>query len=214
MAARNAMAQTANKTTLAESRAVHTDEAKRPDGRDALGRFKPGNPNCWSAGQSGNPGGRRKGVSFAAALARQAVVPVADREEMANIARTIGLDPAEARNIDVVAALYYVALSRLLLRAATSSGRADQRIVGMLSVLLRALDPTELRLAGLDGGPIPIAAVGANVQAALGMHSNEAAPWIDHDGIELNPDDVGARLEDKAAEIEHYHVGGRTTARR
>ncbi|MEE8171164.1 MAG: hypothetical protein V3T70_11520, partial [Phycisphaerae bacterium] len=114
-------------------------------------------------------------------------------------------------NIDVVAALYYVALSRLLLRAATSSGRADQRIVGMLSVLLRALDPTELRLAGLDGGPIPIAAVVANVQVALGMHSNEAAPWIDRDGIDLNPDDDGARLEDQAAEIEPYHEGGGTS---
>ena len=30
--------------------------------------------------------------------------PVADREEMAKIARSIGLDPEQAQNIDVVAA--------------------------------------------------------------------------------------------------------------
>ncbi len=45
----------------------------------------------------------------------------------------------------------------------------------MLQVLLKALDPAELRLTGPDGGPIPIAAVVANVQSALGMRPNPDA---------------------------------------
>ncbi len=73
--------------------------------------------------QSGNPGGRPKGASFTTALAKQAATPVSDREEMAKIARSIGLDPEQAQNIDVVAALFYAALSRSLLRAATGNGR-------------------------------------------------------------------------------------------
>ena len=44
--------------------------------RDHKGRFAPGNLFRWSSGQSGNPGGRPKGASFAAALARHAVTPV------------------------------------------------------------------------------------------------------------------------------------------
>ena len=93
---------------------------------------------------------------------------------MTKIARTIGLDPDQARNIDVVAALFYAALSRSLLRAATGNGRADDKLVGMLQVLLKALEPSELRLSGPDGGPIPIAAVVANVQSALGMRPGNA----------------------------------------
>ncbi len=135
--------------------------------------FAKANPYRWAPGQSGNPGGRPKGASFASALARQAVAPVSDREEMAKIARTIGLDPEQARNIDVVAGLFYVVLCRLLLRATGNNGRADEKLVGMLQVLLRALDPAELRVSGPDGGPIPIAAVVANVQTALGMRPVE-----------------------------------------
>jgi hypothetical protein len=144
-------------------------EADKPLTHTPAGKFAHGNPHAWKPGKSGNPGGRPKGASFAAALARQAVAPVADREEMARIAQTIGLDPAEARNIDVVAALFYVVVARQLVRASTGNGRTDERLVGMLQVLLRALDPTELRLAGPGGGPIPIASVVANVEAALGM---------------------------------------------
>ncbi len=110
------------------------------------GRFGAGNPYRYSPGQTGNACGRPKGASFSAALGRQALAPVADREEMAKIARSIGLDPEQAQNIDVVAALFYAALSRSLLRAATGNGRADDKLVGMLQVLLRALDPSELRL--------------------------------------------------------------------
>lgn len=44
--------------------------------RDRKGRFASGNPFRWASGQSGNPGGRPKGASFAAALARHAVTPV------------------------------------------------------------------------------------------------------------------------------------------
>ncbi|MFO0836941.1 MAG: hypothetical protein U1D55_00320 [Phycisphaerae bacterium] len=119
-------------------------ETAREYGRDEHGRFTPGNTHGFLVGRSGNPGGRPRGASFAAALARHAVTPVGDREEMVKIARTIGLDPAEARNIDVVAALFYVVVSRALLRAASGSGRADDRLVGMLQVLLKALDPTEV----------------------------------------------------------------------
>ena len=92
-------------------------------GRDLGGRFGQGNPYRFSVGQTGNPRGRPKGASFSAALSRQALKPVADREEMAKIARSIGLDPEQAQNIDVVAALFYAALSRSLLRAATGNGR-------------------------------------------------------------------------------------------
>src|SRR5262245_40905246 len=106
------------------------------------------NAHTWQPGKSGKPGGRPRGASFASALARQAVTTVKDREEMAKIARTIGLNPDQARNIDVVAGLFYTVLARSMLRAATGSGRADERLVGMLQVLLKALDPTELRLAG------------------------------------------------------------------
>ncbi len=67
-----------------------------------------------------------------------------------------------------------VALSRSLLRAATGNGRADDKLVGMLQVLLKALDPSELHVIGPDGGPIPIAAVVANVQSALGMRPTTA----------------------------------------
>ncbi len=60
--------------------------------------------------------------SFSAALGRQALAPVADREEMTKIATSIGLDPEQAQNIDVVAALFYAALSRSLRRTATVQG--------------------------------------------------------------------------------------------
>ena len=39
------------------------------------------------------------------------MAPVSDREEMAKIARTIGLDSDEAPSIHVVSALFYVVLS-------------------------------------------------------------------------------------------------------
>lgn len=147
--------------------------------------FQAGNPYRWQPGQTGNPGGKRKGASFAAALARQAVAPVTDRDEMVKIAQTIGIDPADAKNIDVVAALFYTVLCRLMVRATSSSGRVDERLVGMLQVLLRALDPAELRVSGPDGGPIPIAAVVADVQAALGMRpiDDTATVLIDEGGI-------------------------------
>ena len=45
------------------------------------------------------------------------MTPLSDREEMAKIAQTIGLDPDEARNIDVVAGLFYMVLCRAVLRA-------------------------------------------------------------------------------------------------
>ncbi len=108
-------------------------------------------------------------------LAEQASAPLSDREDMAKIAKSIGLDPEQAQNIDVVAALFYAALSRSLLRAATGNGRADDKLVGMLKVLLKVLDPSELRVTGPDGRPIPIAAVVANVQSALGMRTNPDA---------------------------------------
>ena len=48
-----------------------------------------GNPYRFSVGQTGNPRGRPRGASFSAALSRQALKPVADREEMSKIARSI-----------------------------------------------------------------------------------------------------------------------------
>lgn len=142
-------------------------------GRDSSGRFSRGNPYSWRPGQSGNPGGRPKGASFANALARQAVAPVCTREEMARIATMIGLDPEETQNIDVVAALFYTVLARLLLRATNEQGRTDERIVGMLNVLLKALDPAELRVSGTVASIGPMSDVIANVQAALGMRVDD-----------------------------------------
>ncbi len=40
---------------------------------------------------------------------------------MSKIATSIGLDPERAQNIDIVAELFYAALSRSLLRAATGN---------------------------------------------------------------------------------------------
>ncbi len=100
------------------------------------------------------------------------------RQRPSRIARKWPRSPARSASIpsriDVVAALFYAALSRSLLRAATGNGRADDKLVGMLQVLLKALDPSELRISGPDGGPIPIAAVVANVQSALGMRPTTA----------------------------------------
>ena len=169
--------------------------------RETTGRFAPGNANCWRPGQTGNPRGRPRGASFASALARHALTPVSDRQEMAKIARTIGLDPEQARNLDVVASLFYTVLCRALLRAANSNGRADDKLVGMLQVLLKALDPTELRVSGPGGGPIPIAAVVANVQAALGMRPLEidATPISD---AAPNLDAPASALDELAADLD------------
>ena len=92
---------------------------------------------------------------------------------MAKVARSISLDPEQARSFDVVAARSYAALS--LLRSATSNGRADDKLAGIPNLLLKALDPSEFRATAPDGGPISIAAVVANVQSALGMRPNPDA---------------------------------------
>ena len=109
------------------------------------------------------------------------------------IPRTIGLDPEQAQNIDVVAALFYAAMSRSLLRATTGNGRADDKLVGMLQVLLKALDPSELRVSGPDGGPIPIAVVVANVQSALGMQPGRRKHALPHRRIQVS--DSGFPIE-------------------
>lgn len=151
------------------------------------GRFAPGNSMAFKPGHSGNPNGRPKGASFSQALARQALSPVHGREEMARIATMIGLDPKQARNIDVLAALFYTTLCRVLVRVASGNNRVNDKVVGMLQVLLKALDPVELRVSGPDGGPIPIAAVVANVQTALGMRPN--TDFIDSDVDSASDDD-------------------------
>ena len=66
-------------------------------------------------------------------------------------------------------------------------GRADERLVGLLQVLLKALDPAELRVSGPDGGPIPIAAVIANVQSALGMRPAAEASAVEPDATSDPP---------------------------
>lgn len=143
--------------------------------RDSLGRFQPGNRHCWKRGRSGNPKGGRRGASFATALARQALRPIGNRDEMARIAETIGLNPRAAKNLDVVAALFYTTLSRLLLRAATQSGRVDERLVGMLMVLLKALDPIGVKVGPVQNAGAAITTVIANVQTALGMNTTGMA---------------------------------------
>ena len=46
--------------------------------------------------------------------------------------------------------------------------------LGMLQMLLKALDPSALRVTGPDSDPIPIAATVANVQSTLGIRSGTA----------------------------------------
>jgi len=77
-------------------------------------------PYQWKPGQSGNQSGRlRESDSLAAALRRVGVKPAKTRAELTKLATQLGLDPEEAKNIDVVAGLVYDGITQLLIRTVT-----------------------------------------------------------------------------------------------
>jgi hypothetical protein len=104
-------------------------------------------PYRWTPGQSGNPSGRpRESGSLAAALRRVGVKPAKTRAELTKLAVQLGMDPDEARNIDVVAGLIYDGITQLLIRTVKGSTGAGDKLVGLLQLLFKALDGDERRI--------------------------------------------------------------------
>ncbi len=101
-------------------------------------------PHRWKPGQSGNPSGRpRESGSLAAALRRVGVKPAKTRTELTKLAQQLGMDPDEARNIDVVAGLIYDGITQLLIRTVKGNTGAGDKLVGLLQLLSRSLDGDE-----------------------------------------------------------------------
>jgi len=122
----------------------------------------------WQPGQSGNPSGRpRESGSLAAALRRVGVKPAKTRAELAKLAEQLGMDPEEARNIDVVAGLIYDGITQLLVRTVKGSSKAGDKLVGLLQLLFRALDGDERRIT--LNGPADLEAALTSVSAVLGF---------------------------------------------
>ncbi len=101
----------------------------------------------WKPGESGNPSGRpRESGSLAAALRRVGVKPAKTRAELTKIAEQLGMDPDEARNIDVVAGLVYEGITQLLVRTVKGDARSGDKLVGLLQLLFKALDGDERKI--------------------------------------------------------------------
>lgn len=152
----------------------------------ADGAKNPGPPpwlaaHRWKPGQSGNPSGRpREAGSLSAALRRVGIKPASTRAELTKIANQLGLDPEEACNIDVVAGLVYDGIIQLLIRTIKGQTGAGDKLVGLLQILLKALDGDERRIT--IAGPGELQSALASVSAVLGfraslnMHSPLGAP--------------------------------------
>ena len=124
----------------------------------------------WKPGQSGNPTGRpRDSGSLAAALRRVGVKPAKSRAELAKIARQLGMDLDEVRNIDVVAGLIYEGITQLLIRTVKGSTTAGDKLVGLLQLLFKALDGDERRIT--LSGPGDLEAALTSVSAVLGFRA-------------------------------------------
>ena len=125
-------------------------------------------PYRWQPGQSGNPSGRpRESGSLAAALRRVGVKPAKTRTELTKIARQLGMDPDEARNIDVVAGLIFDGITQLLIRTVKGNTGAGDKLVGLLQLLFKALDGDERRIT--LSGPGELEAALTSVSAVLGF---------------------------------------------
>jgi len=128
----------------------------------------------WKPGQSGNPSGRpRESGSLAAALRRVGVKPAKTRAELAKIAQQLGMDPEEARNIDVVAGLIYDGITQLLIRTVKGNTGAGDKLIGLLQLLFKALDGDERRIT--LSGPGELEAALTSVSAVLGFKAGVCA---------------------------------------
>ncbi len=151
-----------------ESRAPIAEEA--PEGRAPwLAQYR------WQPGQSGNPSGRpRESGSLAAALRRVGVKPAKTRTELTKLAQQLGMDPDEARNIDVIAGLIYDGITQLLIRTVKGSTGAGDKLVGLLQLLFKALDGDERKITLT--GPGELEAALTSVSAVLGFKAGVYAP--------------------------------------
>lgn len=135
----------------------------------------------WKPGQSGNPNGRPKeSGSLAAALRRVGIKPAGTRAELARIAQQLGMDPAEVKNIDVVAGLIYEGITQLLIRTVKGQAGAGDKLVGLLQLLFKALDGDErkITLSGPDNLQSALTSVSAVLGFRAGAHSLPA-PEVD-----------------------------------
>ncbi len=146
-------------------------------------------PHRWKPGTSGNPSGRpRESGSLAAALRRVGVKPAKTRTELTKLAQQLGMDPDEARNIDVIAGRVYDGITQLLIRNVKGKTGAGDNLVGLLQVLFKALDGDERRIT--LSGPGDLEAALTSVSAVLGFKAEfnpppqpgDAAPSNDQPG--------------------------------
>ena len=86
----------------------------------------------------------------------------------------LGMDPDEARNIDVVAALVYEGITQLLVRTVKGDSKAGDKLVGLLQLLFKALDGDERRIT--LNGPSDLQAALTSVSAVLGFKAELRAP--------------------------------------
>ncbi len=139
----------------------------------------------WQPGQSGNPSGRpRESGSLAAALRRVGVKPAKTRAELTKLAQQLGMDPDEARTIDVIAGLIYDGITQLLIRTVKGSTGAGDKLVGLLQLLFKALDGDERRIT--LSGPGELQAALTSVSAVLGFKTTAYSLPPADDAVQLD----------------------------
>lgn len=132
-------------------------------------------PYKWRPGQSGNPGGRPpESGSLTRALRQVGVKHASTRVELAKLAKELGMDPDEARNIDVIAGLIYDGITKLLLDTCDGKAGAGDKLVGLLQLLFKALDGEERHIR--IEGPGDIQAALISVSRVLGFDTPPALP--------------------------------------
>ncbi len=100
--------------------------------------------------------------------------PAKTRAELTKLAEQLGMDPDEARNIDVVAGLIYDGITQLLIRTVKGSTGAGDKLVGLLQLLFKALDGDERRIT--LSGPGELQAALTSVSAVLGFKAELQIP--------------------------------------